>query len=125
MIKQPAKYQYDIKEKSIEFSIKLLQYLKGIKQDLISAIVIRQLVRSGTSIGANIHEAQTSQSVKEMMKDYRIAVKSANESAYWLILLEKLVESEEKRAELCTELNSLRNVLGKTIIRLKEKMEKK
>jgi four helix bundle protein len=55
-------YKYDIKEKSIEFSLKLLKYLDKIEKRKVLLPIVDQLVRSGTSVGANIQEAQTSQS---------------------------------------------------------------
>lgn len=87
---EKVKYEYDIKEKSIDFSICLLKYLNKIEKSRVIVPLIDQLTRSGTSVGANIHEAQSSQSVKEMMRYYRIALKSANESNYWFILLDSL-----------------------------------
>ncbi len=114
MIEKP-KYEYDIKEKSVEFSIRLLKYLdQKVEKRKILYPLIDQLVRAGTSVGANIHEAQSSQSVKEMMRYYRIALKSANESNYWFILLENMVEKEEILMELKKELNTLRNILEKS-----------
>ena len=120
-----VKYEYDIKQKSIEFSLKLLKYLDGIEKRKVLLPIIDQLVRSGTSVGANIHEAQTSQSTKEMMRYYRIALKSANESNYWFILLGSLVDDQKVIDELDMELNNLRNILGSILIKLKNKLENK
>jgi four helix bundle protein len=120
-VSETVKYKYDIKEKSIEFSICLIKYLNGIEKQRTTLPIVDQLVRSGTSIGANIHEAQTSQSNKELMRYYRIALKSANESKYWFILLDSILEEHIDRQHLKEELNNLRNILGKTLIRLKEK----
>ncbi len=120
-----VKYEYDIKQKSIEFSLKLLKYLNGIEKRKVLLPIIDQLVRSGTSVGANIHEAQTSQSTKEMMRYYRIALKSANESNYWFILLGSLVDDQKVIDELNIELNNLRNILGSILIKLKNKLENK
>lgn len=122
MISKP-KYEYDIKEKSIEFSIKTLKYLDKLETKRLLHPVIDQLVRSGTSVGANIHEAQSSHSVKEMMRYYRIALKSANESNYWLIVLENMTAKDEVVSDLKTELTTLRNILGKTLVKLKDKRE--
>lgn len=122
---EKVKYEYDIKQKSIEFSLKLLKYLDGIEKRKVLLPIIDQLVRSGTSVGANIHEAQTSQSTKEMMRYYRIALKSANESNYWFILLGSLVDDQKVIDELNVELNNLRNILGSILIKLKNKLENK
>jgi four helix bundle protein len=118
---EKVKYQYDIKEKSIDFSISLIKYLDKLEKRRIILPIVDQLVRSGTSVGANIHEAQTSQSTKEMMRYYRIALKSANESNYWFILLNSMISSNGEIENLIKELSNLRNILGKTLIKLKEK----
>ena len=55
-------YKYDIKEKSIEFSLKLLKYIDKIEKRKVLLPIVDQLVLSGASVGANIQEAQTSQS---------------------------------------------------------------
>ena len=118
---ETIKYKYDIKEKSIEFSIYLIKYLNKIEKQRTTLPIVDQLIRSGTSVGANIHEAQTSQSNKEMMRYYRIALKSTNESHYWFLLLDSILENDPEKSNLKSELNNLRNILGKTLIRLKEK----
>ena len=85
--------------------IKLYQYL----QDRGERIMSKQLLRSGTSVGANIAEGQYAQSKADFMTKYSIALKEASESRYWLeLLLESKVlpDSESSRSLLseCTEL---------------------
>lgn len=75
-----------LQERSIEFSvdiIALVQHLKSMKESIISA----QIGRSGTSIGANIHEAQYAQGRKDFVSKLEIALKEAAETGYWLELL--------------------------------------
>jgi four helix bundle protein len=121
---EKVKYEYDIKEKSLEFSLKLLKYLNKIEKQRIILPIVDQLVRSGTSVGANIHEAQSSQSTKELSRYYRIALKSANESIYWFKLLDSSINESEELTLLVNELNTIRNILGKVIVKLKEKENK-
>ncbi len=118
-----SKYEFDISEKSINFSKDLLKYLYKIEKHSINGPIINQLVRSGTSIGANIHEAQSSGSRIEMRRYYRIALKSANESRYWFILLESLVGENKEINALKSEVNNFRNILGKTVLKLSEAKE--
>ena len=85
--------------------IKLYQHL----QDRGERIISKQLLRSGTSIGANIAEGQYAQSKADFMTKYSIALKEASESRYWLeLLLESgiLPDSESSRSISadCTEL---------------------
>lgn len=75
-----------LRELSMEFSvdiIELVKFLKSIKESIISA----QIGRSGTSIGANIHEAQYAQGKKDFISKLEIALKEASETGYWLELL--------------------------------------
>ena len=65
--------------------IELVKYLKSIKESIIS----NQIGRSGTSIGANIHEAQYAQGKKDFISKLEIALKEASETGYWLELLLK------------------------------------
>lgn len=76
-----------IEEKSFSFSleiIKTFQYLTDIKREFILS---KQLIRSGTSIGANITEAEYAQSKPDFISKMNIALKEAAETNYWLRLL--------------------------------------
>ena len=71
-------------DKSRAFALKMMGVCKEIKHPLIN-----QVLRSGTSIGANIHEAQYGNSKADFIAKLHIALKEANETKYWLILLNK------------------------------------
>ncbi len=76
-----------IVDKSFQFSIrivKLFQYLSNEKREYVLS---KQLLRCGTSIGANINEAQAGQSTKDFVAKMAIASKETRESKYWLELL--------------------------------------
>ena len=78
-----------IKDKSMDFAVrivKLYQYLSGEKREFVMS---KQILRSGTSIGANIHEAVYAQSTKDFISKMSIALKEAAETEYWLKLLRK------------------------------------
>ena len=73
-------------ELSMDFSvdmINLVKYLKASHETIIS----NQIGRSGTSIGANIHEAQYAQGTKDFISKFEIALKEASETGYWIELL--------------------------------------
>ena len=85
-----------LRELSMEFSvdiIELVKHLKSVKESVIS----NQIGRSGTSIGANIHEAQYAQSKKDFVAKLEIALKESNETSYWLKLM-----YETKRIDTAT-----------------------
>lgn len=85
-------------------------------------IIADQLIRSSTSIGANITEGKASSSRLEFKKFYEIALKSANETKYWLNLLSdaKLADEQEVLI-LLNEVTEIANMLGSGVIKLKQK----
>lgn len=96
-------------EKSLDFAVrivKLYNYLKEYKKEYIMS---KQLMRSGTSIGANISEAVKGQSRKDFTAKIYIALKEANETSYWLELLKRTEYLSEK------EYISLNEDLGEII----------
>lgn len=100
-----------LKDLSVEFSVEIIQlvkYLKSIKEPIIS----NQIGRSGTSIGANIHEAQYAQGKKDFISKLEIALKEANETSYWLELLYRTEYiNEDTFKKLSSECTSLRAML--------------
>src|SRR5262245_54265809 len=78
----------DICDRTFAFAVrvvKLCRYLN--KQPDVDRVLIRQLSESGTSIGANVEEAQAGQSDRDFISKYAIALKEARETRYWLRLL--------------------------------------
>ncbi len=73
-------------ELSFEFAVAIVNVVDGITMPK-SAYMTDQLARSGTSVGANIHEAQYAQSKKDFVSKLEISLKESNETSYWLKLL--------------------------------------
>jgi len=73
---------------SMEFSVDIINLVKYLKSNHES-IISNQIGRSGTSIGANIHEAQYAQGKKDFISKFEIALKEASETGYWIELLRK------------------------------------
>ena len=100
-----------LRELSLEFSvdiIALVKYLKSGKESIIS----NQIGRSGTSIGANIHEAQYAQGKKDFVSKLEIALKEASETGYWLELLHRTKYVDEQTYKvLSAKCTSLRVML--------------
>lgn len=76
-----------IVSKSIEFSLGLIEYVDLLEKER-KFVIGTQLLKSGTSIGANIHEAQNAESKLDFMHKFKIAAKEIEETKYWLILCE-------------------------------------
>ena len=76
-------------DKTISFAIRIVrcyQYLQNEKKEFVMS---KQLLRSGTSIGANVHEALFGQSRADFVSKINIALKEAGETSYWLSILSK------------------------------------
>ena len=83
-------------ELSMEFSVDIINLVRQLKESR-ETIISNQIGRSGTSIGANIHEAQYAQSKKDFVAKLEIALKESNETSYWLKLM-----YETKRIDIAT-----------------------
>ena len=92
---------------SVAFAVEILSLVKYLKEQR-ETIICNQIGRAGTSIGANIHEAQYAHGKADFVSKLQIALKEANETSYWLLLLEKtkiLSSAEYDRLEtLCREI---------------------
>ena len=82
---------------SKQFAVDIVNLCTDIKENRKSNVLLNQVLRSGTSIGANIHEAQYAQSKKDFVAKLEIALKESNETSYWLKLM-----YETKRIDTAT-----------------------
>ena len=89
-------------EMSIDFSIKIINLVKELKSKH-ETIISNQIGRSGTSIGANIHEANYAQGKKDFISKLEIALKEASETGYWLELLFRTGYIEENTYKSLSE----------------------
>ena len=98
-------------ELSMEFSVDIINLVKRLKSNHES-IISNQIGRSGTSIGANIHEAQYAQGKKDFISKLEIALKEASETGYWLELLHRTNYIDEQLYKsLSAKCTSLRVML--------------
>jgi len=88
--------QLDIKYRTYNLSIAVIKYLSQIEIKRIFYSVIDQVVRSTTSIGANIVEGKSGSSKKDLINFFKIALKSANETKYWLCLIRDAFDCDKK-----------------------------
>ncbi len=84
------------RDKAKEFAKKVVFICREIKSEKKEAVLVNQLLRSATSIGANIHEAQYAQSTKDFISKLEIAQKECYETEYWLELLFETNSIDEK-----------------------------
>ncbi|MBR3750748.1 MAG: four helix bundle protein [Clostridia bacterium] len=111
-----------LRDKSKAFAKEIVFLCRRLKQNNVEGALINQLLRCGTSIGANIHEAQYAQGTKDFISKFEIALKECNESEYWLELLlgvNSLSQQDFNRFQHdCIE---LRRMLVSTVTTLKNK----
>ncbi|MFY7728998.1 MAG: four helix bundle protein [Flavobacterium sp.] len=74
--------------KSVDFALEIIQYCEVLEQHK-KFVIAKQLLRCGTSIGANIHEAQNAESRADFIHKVKIAAKEVEETKYWLLLCER------------------------------------
>ena len=84
-----------IKTKSFEFALRIVKLTKLLIDDKKEYVISKQLIRSGTAVGALVREAEQAESKKDFIHKLSIALKEANETEYWLELLYKSDYLEE------------------------------
>ena len=103
----------DLPERTFEFARRVVKLCQELDQTPgVNRVLANQLLRSGTSIGANVEEGQGGQSRADFVAKYSIACKEARETNYWLRLLAASgIMSEEKLKDLIDESNQLVAIL--------------
>ena len=115
-----------IQKRSYSLALAILNFAKhthSTSKDISTQIVLKQLIRSGTSIGANVAEAQAGSSQKDFIQFLNHALKSARESIFWLNLLKDTQTTGTEKADLLLkEVVEVANILGSSIITLRKKL---
>jgi four helix bundle protein len=104
---------YDLEDRTLEFSKRIIRLVKKLPQNTVNFKLTDQLVRSGTSVGANYREANDAISKKDFLHRMRISRKEARETTYWLeLLVETNLEFKKEIDLLLEECKELRNILS-------------
>ena len=112
----------EVKYRAFYLSIKVINFIDFLPNKQSIRIICDQLIRSITSIGANIVEAKSSSSKREFLNYFQIALKSANETKYWLALLDKLLpEKSREIKEFIKETEEISKIIGSSILTMKGK----
>ncbi len=110
----------DSKTRTYEFAIKVIKFIEKLPSDMTTQILAKQLLRAATSIGANIVEAQASPSRKDFSNYFSHSLKSANETKYWLRLLQDAHKADSLLVNaLLKEVDEIGNILGSSILTLR------
>ncbi|MGF1636563.1 MAG: four helix bundle protein [Cyclobacteriaceae bacterium] len=112
-----------IQQKSFAFAIRIVNLYKFLTTEKKEFVLSKQLLRSGTSIGANIEESIGGQSDKDFLSKLSIAYKEARESVYWIKLLEASDYITKEQADsLLLDAEEICKILGKIQITLKSRI---
>lgn len=112
----------DIRKRAYKFALSVIRFLDLLPYERTTKILGDQLLRSSTSIGANIIEAQAGSSKKDFTNFLNHALKSANETKFWLGLLRDTGKADKDILNsLLKETTELANILGSSILKLKSK----
>lgn len=113
----------DFKKRLYSYAIQLIKFLRSLPADILTREIISQLMRSGTSIGANFFESQSASSKKDFINYFTHALKSANESIFWLNVLIKSGLVSEKAVNECKKLlaetEELAKIFASSILTMK------
>ena len=111
-----------LKDKSFQFAVRIINVYKHLVSEQKEYILSKQLLRSGTSVGANIREAQNAQSIKDFIHKLSISQKECDETMYWLELLKESSFLTQKEMEsLHSDATELIKMLKSAIITSKNK----
>ncbi len=106
---------------TLQFSLSIIEYCE-ILENRKKFVIANQLLKSGTSIGANVREAQNAESKQDFIHKFKIAAKEIEETDYWLELCE-LSKNYPNTKELKEELKNINNIINKIIITSKSKSD--
>ncbi len=111
----------EIKKRSYYFPLEVVRFVNSLNGKGIKFCLSDQLLRSATSVGANLVEATSAHSRKDFIKFYEIALKSANESKYWFCLFRDGLDVDKERVKkLLQEAVEISKVVASIIIKLKK-----
>ena len=99
-------------EKAKDFAVEIIELCKTVKETKRESVMTNQLIRSGTSVGANIHESKYGHGTADFIAKMQIALKECYESEYWLELLERAeILKDETVSALLHDCGSIRRLL--------------
>jgi four helix bundle protein len=120
---QHRRSQSIVQDKSFRFAVQLVGYIRRQPKDPINLVLTRQLLRSGTSIGANVEEALGGHSSKDFVAKLGIAAKEARETGYWVRLIrETQPHDQQELADLLKECDGLLKMLNSIILTTRRKL---
>jgi four helix bundle protein len=104
---------------TFKFALEIIKYCDGLQENK-KFVIANQLLKSGTSVGANIREAQNAESKADFIHKFKISAKEIEETIYWLELC-KFSDNYPNSDQLIEQVNNISRIVNKTIITSKQK----
>ena len=104
-------FREQLEERTAKYAVDVFKFLRTLPHDVSTKVISYQLGKSASSIGANYHEANRSESRDDFIHKISIAVKEANESCYWFKVVAGLFGNSDELHRLAKETSELRNLL--------------
>jgi four helix bundle protein len=115
-----------VREKSFEFAVRIVNLYKYLCDEKKEYVLSKQVLRSGTSVGANIEEGLGGQSDKDFIAKLSIAYKEARETVYWIKLLSRTeFLSQEQADSILQDADEICKIIAKILLTMKKKEDRK
>ena len=112
-------------QKSLNFAVRVVNFYKYLCEEKREFVMSKQILRCGTSIGANVRESKNAQTDPDYLSKMNIALKEADETQYWLeVLLQSQFITEEEYKSLNEDLKEIIAMLVSTVKKIKQKTSK-
>ena len=120
-MKKQEKSSADIVLRTSDYALRIIKRYRHIQKDDVGRVIGKQLLRSGTSVGANVHEAQGAQSRADFIAKISITHKEILETVYWLHLLTEVnIVPSDRMAELQNKTQQIRKILASILLTTKQ-----
>ncbi len=111
--------------KALDFSVRIVNLYKCLRDERHETVMCKQILRSGTSIGANASEAIAAESADDFIHKLTISLKEANETKYWILLLHRTqFIKEDEYKSIMSDCQELRKLIGSIISSTKRNRRK-
>ncbi len=117
-----SKFKNDFRKRTYSYALEIIKFIDILPDNKTCSTISNQLLRSATSIGANVIEASAASSKKDYINFFNHALKSANETKFWLGLLRDSGNANKDKTNiLLKETTEMANILASSIITMKGK----
>jgi len=122
MQNEKEEFKKNFIKRLVSFSVCILHFCENARKEKVLWSITDQLARSATSIGANVVEAKSSSSKRDYLRFFEIALKSANETKYWLIVLKETYPLLQIDVDnILREAEEISKIIGASVLTLKDK----